>query len=71
MLDRLIFGALRAVIMTAITLLAGGTLVCVHSGVLRICSGGTHGGIVLLGVSAALAVAAALLIRFRNDLADC
>jgi hypothetical protein len=52
-------------------LLAGGTLVCVHSGVLRICSGGTHAGIVLLGVSAALAVAAALLIRYRNDLADC
>jgi hypothetical protein len=71
MVDRLVSGALRAVIMTAITLLAGGTLVCVHAGVLRLCSGGTQAGIAFLGVSGALAIASALLIRYRNDLVDC
>jgi hypothetical protein len=71
MVDRLVSGALRAVIMTAITLLAGGTLVCAHAGVLRICSGGTHAGITLLGAAGGLALAAALLIRYRNDLVDC
>lgn len=71
MIDRLVSGALRAVIMTAITLLAGGTLVCAHAGVLRLCSGATPAGVTCLGVSAGLAIAAALLIRFRNDLVDC
>ena len=71
MFERLVSGTLRAVIMTFITLLAGGTLVCVHAGVLRLCCGATHAGITLLGVSARLAIAAALLIRYRNDLVDC
>lgn len=71
MIDRLVSGTLRAVIMTAITLLAGGTLVCAHAGVLRICSGGAPAGVPLIGAAAALALAAALLIRYRNDLVDC
>lgn len=71
MLNRLVSGALRAIVMTAITLLAGGTLVCAHAGVLRLCCSNPAGGLTLLGVSAAMAIAAAVLIRYRNDLADC
>lgn len=71
MIDRLVSGALRALIMTAITLLAGGTLVCVHAGILRLCSGAMSAGTTFLGVAGGLAIASALLIRFRNDLVDC
>lgn len=71
MSHRLISGALRMVIMSAITLLAGATLVCVHAGILRLCMGTAGPGITFLGIGAGLAIAAAVLIRYRNDLADC
>jgi hypothetical protein len=68
---RLITGALRALIMSAITLLAGATLVCAHAGILRLCMGTITPGITFLGVAAGLAIGAAVLIRYRNDLVDC
>ena len=71
MLNRLISGALRTLIMSAIMLMAGATLVCAHAGVLRFCMGTPRAGIILLGVSAALAIGAWVLIRYRNDLVDC
>ena len=55
----------------AITLMAGATLVCAHAGVLRLCMGSPTAGATFLGVSAALAIGASLLIRYRNDLVDC
>lgn len=71
MLNRLISGALRAVIMSAITLMAGATLVCAHTGILRMCMGTPRAGAAFLGVAAGLAIGAAVLIRYRNDLVDC
>ena len=57
--------------MSAITLMAGATLVCAHAGVLRLCMGTPSAGIPFLGIAAALAIGAMLLIRYRNDLVDC
>lgn len=71
MLNRLISGALRTVVMSAIMLMAGATLVCAHAGVLRLCMGMSQAGITFLGISAALAFGAWVLIRYRNDLVDC
>lgn len=71
MLNRLISGALRTVIMSAITLMAGATLVCAHAGVLRLCMGATRAGATFLGIAAGLAIGSGVLIRYRNDLVDC
>lgn len=71
MANRLISGALRVVIMSAIMLMAGATLVCAHAGILRLCMGTPREGIAFLGISAGLAIGAAVLIRYRNDLVDC
>lgn len=71
MVHHLISGALRAVIMSAITLMAGATLVCAHAGILRLCMGTPGPGITFLGVAGGLAIGAAVLIRYRNDLVDC
>jgi hypothetical protein len=68
--DKLLSGALNLVIMGMITLLAGATLVCAHSGVLRICAGARGSGGVLLGVAAMLSLATWMIIKFRNDLVD-
>jgi hypothetical protein len=71
MLNRLVSGALRTVIMSAIMLMAGAMLVCAHAGVLRLCMGVPRAGITFLGIAVALAVGAWVLIRYRNDLVDC
>lgn len=71
MLNRLVSGALRMLIMSAIMLLAGATLVCAHSGVLRLCMGMPRAGVTYLGIAAGLAIGAWVLIRYRNDLVDC
>lgn len=70
MIDKLLWGALKGVIMTLISVLAACALVCAHTGVLRLCCGGTRAGVGLLGVAGALVGAACLMIKHRNDLVD-
>ena len=70
MLNRILSSALNLTIMTSIALLAAATLICAHWGVLRLLSGAGPTGGFLLGTACLLAVAATLMIRNRNDLAD-
>ncbi len=70
MLNRILSSVLNLAIMTSICLLAAATLICAHWGVLRILSGAGPDGGYLLGTASFLAVAAAFMIRNRNDLAD-
>jgi hypothetical protein len=68
--DKLLSGTLNLVIMGMITLLAGATLVCAHTGLLRICAGTRSSGAILIGTAGMLALATGLVIKFRNDLVD-
>ena len=70
MLNWLLYSALNLTIMSSIALLAGATLVCANWGVLRMLSGAAPTGGILLGTASMLALAAAFMIRNRNDLAD-
>jgi hypothetical protein len=70
MFDRFLWGAMNAAVVTLITSLAAGSLVCAHSGVLNLCAGLHQTGIGLLLAAAGLAGAAGLLIKNRNDLVD-
>jgi hypothetical protein len=70
MLNRILYSALNLTVMTAIALLAAATLICAHSGVLRLLSGAGPAGGILLGTASLLALAATFMIRNRNDLAD-
>jgi hypothetical protein len=70
MIDRILYSTLNLTVMTLIALLSGAALVCGHWGVLRMLSGARSVGGTLLAIAAALAAAALLMIRNRNDLAD-
>ena len=70
MVDRLISIALNLTIMGLITALAAASLICGHTGLLRILEAAPGRGAPLLGAAAASAVAALLVIRYRNDLVD-
>ena len=70
MIDRILYSTLNLTVMTLIALLSAAALICGHWGVLRLLSGAGSTGGTLLGVGAALAAAAMLMIRNRNDLAD-
>ena len=70
MIDRILTGALHLVVMTIITALAAVALACAHWGALRLIGGTMGSGCGLLIAGGASAVAAALLIRYRNDLVD-
>jgi hypothetical protein len=70
MIDRVLAGALNFVIVTMIAVLSAASLACGHWGVLRMFGGNWPGGVVLVAVSALLALSAWMLIRNRNDLVD-
>jgi len=69
-IDRLVSGALHLVVMTIIATLAAGALVCAHWGLLLLIGGTSTGGCGLLAGGSTAAIAAALLIRYRNDLVE-
>jgi hypothetical protein len=70
MIDRLLSGALNTVIMTLIGALAAAALVCAHGGALRLMGGAASSSIGFFIAAIGSGIAAALLIRHRNDLAD-
>jgi hypothetical protein len=70
MLARLLSLSLTLVINTSITCLAAAALIFAHLGILRLIAGAGQQGGTLLGISLAVALAAAFMIRNRNDLAD-
>ena len=70
MLNWMLYSALNLTIMTSIALLAAATLICANWGVLRLLSGSGSAGGILICTASLLAVAAAFMIRNRNDLAD-
>jgi hypothetical protein len=70
MLNRILYSTLNLTIMTSIALLSAATLICAHSGVLRLLSGSGSAGGTLLSTACFLAVAVTFMIRNRNDLAD-
>lgn len=70
MIDRFVSGALHLVVMSIIATLAAGALVCAHWGLLLLIGGTSKGGCGLLAGGAGAAIAAALLIRYRNDLVE-
>lgn len=70
MVDWMIGRTLSLVIMTMIVALAATALICAHWGLLALIGGAAGQGARILLAAAALAVAAGLMIRHRNDLVD-
>ena len=70
MVDKLVARGLTLVIVGLIAVTAGAALTCGYHGLLDVLGGQLTPGSVRLGVCPAFGAAAALLIRYKDDLMD-
>jgi hypothetical protein len=68
MVDRLLANALNLVVVSLITIAAGGTVILAYRGLLVLLNGHVAEGLIRLGVTPAFGFATYLLIRNKSDL---
>jgi hypothetical protein len=68
MVDRLLANALNLVVVSLITIAAGGTVILAYGGLFVSLSGHITEGLIRMGAAAAFGLATYLLIRHKTDL---
>ncbi|MDB5291329.1 MAG: hypothetical protein JWL69_2570 [Phycisphaerales bacterium] len=68
MVDRLLANALNLVVVSLITIAAGGAVILAYRGLLILLNGHVVEGLIRLGIAPAFGLATYLLIRNKSDL---
>ena len=70
MQDRLLYGSMRVMTLGLITFMAGAACVLIYQALLACFSGEFAEAVARIGATLAVAVAAAVMLRYRGDLID-